>query len=214
MGVGLETEKEVGGVIVGVTVGVFLQARMGSVRFPGKVMAPLGGSTVIEQCMTRLDRIPADIRVVVTELGSLDPLSEVARRHKWECFAGHPTDVMKRFIDAGVYYGVDVVVRATGDNPLVDPKLSEWLLATHLKSGAVASRLSGCTPGTVVEVVNLDALMRRYPDSTTRDREHVMPAIWWSMDPVNVLWGHPTYDEPVTVDTPSDLERIRRYVSE
>ena len=199
---------------MGVTVGVFLQARMGGVRFPGKVVASLGGSTVIEQCMSRLDRLPCDLRAIVTEAGSLDPLSTIARRHKWECFAGHPTDVMRRYIDAGVYYGVDVIVRATADNPLVDPKLSEWLLATHLKSGAVASRLQGCTPGTVVEVVNLEGLMRRYPDSTPRDREHVMPAIWWSMDPVNLLWGRPTYDEPVTVDTPGDLERVRRYVSE
>ena len=199
---------------MGVTVGVFLQARMGGTRFPGKVIQPLGGSTVIEQAMSRLDRLPSDLRAIVTEAGSLDPLSTIARRHKWECFAGHPTDVMKRYIDAGVYYGVDVIVRATGDNPLVDVGLSEWLLATHLRSGAVASRLQGCTPGTVVEVVNLDALMVHYPDASSHDREHVLPAIWWSMDPVNVLWGHPTYDEPVTVDTPEDLERVRRYVSE
>lgn len=195
-------------------VGVFLQARMGSTRFPGKVMDPLGKSTVIEHAMTRLDTLPCDLRAIVTEVGSLDPLSVIARHHKWECFAGHPTDVMKRFIDAGVYYGVDVIVRATGDNPLVDPKLAEWLLATHLRSSAVASRLTGCTPGTVVEVVNLDALMVHYPDASPHDREHVLPAIWWSMDPVNVLWGKPTYDEPVTVDTPDDLERVRRYVSE
>ena len=190
-------------------VGVFLQARMASTRFPGKVLAPFGPTTVIESAMVRLGTVPCDIRVVVTDLASLNDLSPVTARHGWEVYAGHPTDVMARYIAAAKYYNVRVVVRATGDNPLVDGPQASWLLGLHLRTVADATHPLGGTPGTAVEVVNREALETFYPLANPTYREHVMPGVYVA-GRINEVWVAETWPEPVTIDTPEDLVRVEK----
>lgn len=189
-------------------VGVFVQARLGSTRFPRKVVEPLFGKPLIEWVVERLTPVPADVHVVVTDLGSLSTLQPIVKRHPpWEVFAGSPTDVMKRYIDAAHYYKVGVIVRATGDNPLVDTNLATWMLGTHLRCDGDWTRVLGATPGTAVEVVNLECLEDLWPYASPEEREHVMP-LAYECHAGNVLHVRATYDEPVTVDTPSDLRRV------
>src|SRR3990172_819682 len=111
-------------------VGVFLQARLGSTRFPNKVIAPFGGSTVVEYAMARLSGVRG-VLALLTDTVSYGTLSPLARRLGWKCYAGEPDDVMKRFIDAANVYGVDEIVRACGDSPLVSSEQAEVLLQIH-----------------------------------------------------------------------------------
>lgn len=194
-------------------VGVFLQARMGSTRFPGKVLAPLKDDwNILDEAMHRLASIETDVYAVLTDEASLEALIPTVKRWEsiWSIYAGHPTDVMKRFIDAAHTYHVDVIVRACGDNPLVDYEVGQWALDIHLASTGQATHLIGGDLGTAVEIVNTDALIAAYEKASPRDREHVMPAIWGSSMPINILNVDPIYGQSVTIDTPEDLERVRR----
>lgn len=193
-------------------IGVFLQARMGSTRFPGKVVATLKPDwTVLDHAMSSLAGITADVYAVLTDGSSFAALGEIVKRWRsWEILRGHPTDVMKRFIDAAHHYNIDVIVRACGDNPFVDYEVGEWALNIHLESTAHATRIIGGDLGTAIEIVNTDALVEAYEGASTRDREHVMAAIWGSGEKINILNVDPIYGESVTVDEPEDLERVRR----
>lgn len=188
-------------------IGVMLQARLASSRFPRKILASLGDTTILGACMRRLERVPADAYVVATDLGSLGAISPLCQP-PWEAFAGHPEDVMERLIEAAKYHNVDVILRATGDNPLVDPEVATYLLGVHMRSAGEASRPMGMTKGTGVEVVNRGTLEELHPIATHYQREHVMPLVY-ELRPTNVVWFHETYPVEVSVDTPEDLERVR-----
>lgn len=187
-------------------VGVFLQARLASSRFPNKVIAKFAQWTVIEQAMGTLSGM-AGTKLVVTDEESVERLKPLAEGFGWGLYAGHPTDVMKRFIDCAAAHDIDVIVRATGDNPLVDLGLANFLLATHLRCNGEATRAWGATPGTAIEVVNTDALRRNYGESSAYDREHVMPVVY-AREPFNTLIVKPRYRESVTIDTEADLKRV------
>jgi spore coat polysaccharide biosynthesis protein SpsF (cytidylyltransferase family) len=188
-------------------IGVILQARLASARFPRKIVAKFGQWTVIEQAMGALNALPAEARIIATDLGSLAELTPIAKRFGWEIFAGHATDVMKRMIDCAKAHDLAVIVRATADNPLVDLKLATWQLGVHLKTAGAATRVHGATPGTAVEVVNLEALEAVWPKATPQEREHVMPGVYRRL-PYTKLIVKRRYAQPVTIDTEADLARV------
>lgn len=200
---------------------VFLQVRMASSRFPGKALAPLGESTVVEQAMARLSQVPTDAHFIVTDepsFKSFQPLIEPSEmwtwKRKWGIFVGPTDDVMLRFIECARENEVELIVRATGDSPLVDEQMARRLLDIAMWSPAGATRVLGMTPGTAVEVVTRDALEAVWPQAGVWAREHVMPKVYESFTLVmNTLWARPTYRESVTVDTPHDLERVARILA-
>ena len=191
---------------------VFLQARLASKRFPRKVLAKLGDSTVIETAMERLRSIPCDDYVIVTDWESEGELGALANRHDWLWFGGESDDVMRRFIDAAGRFHVDVIVRATADNPLVDVELGKQLLAIQLEFTGDSTRALGATPGVAVEVVARSALARWWPSASRGEREHVMPAVY-QYGRSNVLWWHRKYRMSVSIDTLEDLERVEGLLS-
>ncbi len=102
-----------------------VQARMGSTRLPNKVMKPVGGVPMIELLLSRLSASREIDRIVVAT--STDehnkPLVEYVRYLGYACEQGSENDVLDRYAEAAKVHGADVVVRITGDCPLVDPEL-------------------------------------------------------------------------------------------
>ena len=82
-----------------------IQARMGSSRFPGKMLARLGQHTVFEWVVLRLIRAKlVDRLVLATSDRPLDsPLAEIARSYGLMVFLGNETDVLERFVGAAVH---------------------------------------------------------------------------------------------------------------
>jgi spore coat polysaccharide biosynthesis protein SpsF len=108
------TTKKVVGVIT---------ARMTSTRLAGKVMAPILGKPMLELLVERVKRskLLDQIVVATTENKIDDCVFETAKRLGVGFFRGSEPDVLGRIIKAGEKYGAEIVVRLTGDNPLVDP---------------------------------------------------------------------------------------------
>jgi spore coat polysaccharide biosynthesis protein SpsF len=200
-----------------------IQARMGSSRLPGKVLQDVGGKPMLYRVVVRARRSQAVGQVVVattTDPGD-DPILDFCRSFGFPCFRGHPSDVLDRYYQAAVAFGANTVVRLTADCPLIDPAEIDRTLSTFFRLGVdfAANRLpppwKRTTPiGMDTEVVRFDALARAWSEANaTYAREHVMPYLYEQEGRFNIFLVDLDRDLGnlrLTVDTPEDLELIRK----
>lgn len=191
-----------------------VQARMGSTRLPNKVMKPIGGVPMIELLLSRLSKSTEISKIVLATSTDQrnDPLVEHVVALGFDCVRGSENDVLERFLLAARQHAADVVVRITGDCPLIDPSLVDQAIVEFKNSGV--DYLSNTNPPTYpdgldTEVFTLAALERAGLETQeVFDHEHVTPylrraglfkvgAISHSSDLSSLRW---TVDEPVDFD--------------
>lgn len=108
-----------------------VEARMGSSRFPGKVMQDVHGRTAILRLVDRLrlcERLD-DIVVATTIDKKDDVLVEHLKAEGINVYRGSEDDVLQRVVDAHRMMESDVIVEITGDATCTDPKVVD--LAVH-----------------------------------------------------------------------------------
>lgn len=154
--------------------GIILQARLASARLPLKAVAPIGDRPLIAHCLTRLmAERSAQVILATTDRPEDDALAQLAAAHGAGVFRGHPTDVLARYVAAAEAFGLTWVVRATGDNPAVDPGGPARVLA-RLRAGADYVNEERLPYGASVEGVTRAALERAAAECRTPEaREHV-----------------------------------------
>lgn len=169
-----------------------IQARLGSSRFPGKVLQPILRKPMLWHIVDRLRHVPSLDRIVVAvPSGPKDePLQQFCRENGIACFAGSELDVLDRFYRAAQQFSGDPVLRVTADCPLVDPALIQELIDLYqggkydhvgVATGAGADHLQeGRFPdGLDCECFSFAALERSWREATDiRDREHVTRYMW------------------------------------
>ncbi|MCL2451151.1 MAG: glycosyltransferase family protein [Polyangiaceae bacterium] len=191
---------------------VVVQARSGSTRLPGKVLLDLGGQTILERMLERLAwaRVPDAVVVATTTDPADDAIARVADHAGFACHRGHPTDVLDRHYRVAVALGADVVVKIPSDCPLVDPRVVDRVVSTHLASRDRWDYTSNLHPesypdGHDVEVMNLDALATAFRQARApHEREHTTPFFWETPGRFRV--------QNVTWETGRDLSRTHRVV--
>lgn len=164
-----------------------VQARMGSQRFPGKMLAPLGDWPLLHWVLHRVGqsrRLDAVV-LATSDLPRDRPLVDLARSLGVDSFTGSETDVLGRFAAAAAWQQADVVVRVCADNPFVDGAEIDRLLdvfATHALDYACnhLDRLgSGYADGFGAEVLGAPLLARLAQTChDPRHREHVTLHLW------------------------------------
>jgi spore coat polysaccharide biosynthesis protein SpsF len=171
---------------------VLIQARMGSTRFPGKVLKPLLGRPMLGHLVERVRyaRGLHDVVVATSDRSEDGVIRRFCHNEGIHVFAGSEPDVLDRFYQAAVAFGADPVLRVTGDCPLIDPELIERLLELYaggaydhvsVATGAGALFLDGgrYPNGLDAECFSFAALQQAWSQATENsDREHVTPYIW------------------------------------
>ena len=196
--------------------GIILQARYASTRLRGKALEPVGGRTILEQCLRRL--IQAGVARVVlatTERPEDDVLEALARRMGVPVYRGATDDVLGRYAEAASLYNLDPVLRATGDNPAVDVQSPGRVIAALRATQADYIREEGLPWGASVEGMTAGALHRAAKMATDPyDREHVTTFIRKRRDLFRVT--EVSAPAPLlrpalrlTVDTAADLAWVR-----
>jgi len=166
-----------------VKVVALVQARMGSTRLPNKVMKPINGVPMIELLLSRLSKSRRiDEIVLATSVDKRnEPLVEHVRSLGYACEQGSENDVLDRYVQVATKHDADVVVRITGDCPLVDPELVDACIGAFFDSNA--EYCSNTNPPTYpdgldIEVTTLDALQKANRESARQfDHEHVTPYV-------------------------------------
>lgn len=203
-----------------------LQARMTSTRLPGKVLLDVDGVPMLAQELRRLKRskLLDAILIATTTNVTDDPLIELAESEGAGVFRGDEHDVLGRYVGAAHACGADVVVRVTGDCPLIDPHLVDRVIARALDRDDPCDYVSNTIERTYprgldTEVFHRDVLERiaRLARSEPA-REHVtyflhrerpelfvIRQITRATDASDLRW---------TVDADDDLALIRRMYSE
>ncbi|MFA7565749.1 MAG: acylneuraminate cytidylyltransferase [Alkalispirochaeta sp.] len=193
---------------------LFIQVRLASTRLPGKALLPLGDSTVIGQAMKALSGLAVAHHVLLTDSTSAPLLKNEAERNGYEIFVGDPHDVLHRYCRAARSYGVECLIRATGDNPFTSKTVTEMALKLRHHRDADYAGISGTPFGTGVEVIKTDALFHLEKRTTdSYEREHVSPGLYRRPDVYRVvLQDAPAElympDLRVTLDTPTDYDYI------
>lgn len=195
-----------------------LQARVGSTRLPGKVLADLAGRPLLARVIERAQAIRGvDTVLVATTVAEGDrPVMELARAAGAATFAGSEDDVLDRYYRAARQFQADVVMRLTADCPLLDPAMSVCVLERFLqgKVDYVCNTQPPTLPdGLDTEVFSFAALEQAWREARlASEREHVTPYIW--KHPVKFRLANVA--NPVdlsglrwTVDEPQDLEFVR-----
>ena len=154
---------------------------MGATRLPNKVMKLIGGVPMIELLLSRLSLATEVNQIIVATSvdGRNQPLVDQARRLGFECIQGSENDVLDRYLQAAKAAKADVVIRITGDCPLVDPALVDEAIRQFKAAGV--DYLSNTSPpsypdGLDIEVFTYAALERAATETDKAyDREHVTP---------------------------------------
>lgn len=200
-----------------------IQARMTSSRLPGKVLQDIGGEPMLARVVERVRRARTlhAVTVATTEDAVDDPIVALCVERGYPVFRGSPYDVLDRYYRAAQHFGAEVVVRVTADCPVIDADVIDQTVHAFFASGVdfAANRLpppwKRTWPiGLDTEVVWFAALQRAWREATEKyQREHVMPYFYDQEGrfKILVLDSDPDYGSlRWTVDTPQDLELIRR----
>ena len=196
-----------------------VQARMGSTRLPNKVMKLISDTPMIELLLSRLAKAKnVDQIVLATSMDTRNTLLvEHVERLGYTCVRGSESDVLDRYLVAARQAQADIIVRITGDCPLIDPELVDKAIEKFRSSGV--DYLSNTSPATFpdgldTEVFSLQALERAGRESHEAfDHEHVTPylrrpglfhtlALTNEEDLSGLRW---TVDEPADFDVVSQV---------
>jgi spore coat polysaccharide biosynthesis protein SpsF len=204
------------------TTAIICQARMTSKRFPGKVLVPLAGKTVLERVIERCKLVPFVDTVIVAfpaDDASI-PIYKLCSSLGVVCALGSEDDVLSRYYDAATMYGIDTIIRITSDCPFLDP----------IVAGEVLS---------VLKAENLDYCSNVFPKRTYPKGFDVEAFTYDCLEAAHLMAKAPYYREHVTVfmqkrrgirranvvqkidrsglnfcvDEPSDIERLEKLLA-
>ncbi len=197
------------------TIGFFIQARLRSTRLPNKLLLPLKGKSILLHIVERLKSLNKfyDYLVVLVPQVEFEKIQNHLQIYPDVIvFSGDPENVLKRFYDANKKVKVDVIVRLTGDNPLVDTMHLRKALISHFRRNSDYTIYENLPLGAGFEIFNRDVLDQCYKRAKTPgQKEHVTLYIRNNPEKfkINKLTAKGIFNNPylrLTVDEPADYE--------
>lgn len=211
---------------------IAIQARSGSTRFPGKIFQIIGNKTCLDHVIFAANsakthlvknmnyKIECEVAVVYPE-GDLEVSNFLLGRKDVVAIPGPELDVLSRYHKAMTVMNADLVVRLTSDCPLI----LDYMISKHVNTAIyqnhdyvnnVDEKCRMTADGYDCEVLSKKALNWLHKNAIDAgDREHVttyLRAFWpSSLSFAFVPMKIDTSEIKMSLDTPDDLERIRKY---
>ena len=204
-------------------IGIIIFARMSSSRLPGKMLRPLGPTTLFDRVVERARLLDHDMMLATSDQKSDDPLVARAKELNLPLFRGSLDDVLGRAVATARHAGFDTFCRLCGDRPflpLPDMQRGIETMLQSLKWGKpldlVTTHLPAPVPaGLLTEVIRTDSLARIHESATTEEqREHVTTAFYEKPDQFRIHELQTDLRELGTVHLSVDTERDRQLIGE
>jgi len=194
-----------------------VQARVGSTRYPNKIFAEICGKPIIWHIINRLRYSSGiDKIVIATTINLKDDLVESwAIDNNLDVYRGSEEDVLERYYNASMKFGIDTIVRTTSDDPFKDPEIIDKVIDLFYKKNldfAYNNNPPSFPEGLDAEVFSFGALETAQNKSYDNyEREHVTqyfyrnPARFRQMNLLNpVNYSYLRW----TVDTQQDFDMV------
>lgn len=213
-----------------------VQARMGSERLPGKVMREINGQPMVSYTLNSLKKSKYidEIVLATSTLKLNDPLVEYVESIGFNVFRGENEDnVLERYKLVADKYDGDVIIRVTGDCPLIDPIISDHVITKFLMYEYDYVRLD--VPDTFQRGFDIEVFSKRVLDEVYKNvcssenikneeyapfREHVTYYIYTHQDEFKVGYvkGEGEYlknrNINLSVDTEEDFRKVQQILNE
>jgi spore coat polysaccharide biosynthesis protein SpsF (cytidylyltransferase family) len=187
---------------------IVIQARMGSTRFPGKVLAPLCGKTVILRVWEACQRAELPTIVAMSRADLQGPLEAYLTYRGIPHYAPRvdEDDVLGRFVAVSELYLCNVMVRVTADCPLVDHRTIRELVDLQRDTKRPYVACANDPDGNDVEVFSHAFLREAHAATPEAFRQHVVGHHWSMTNRAPIQFsGQNLSGIKYSVDTPYDL---------
>lgn len=159
-----------------------------------------------------------EVVVATTGQSEDDPIEDLCRDLRVNCFRGSESDVLERYTECARQLSADIVVRVTADCPLVDPGMIDTMVRQLRLENL--DYLCNQDPPRLPDGLDIDVFTRALLEFTHAtatdafDREHVTP---FMKTAEGFNQGYFSFDGDfsklrVTLDEPEDLEAINQVV--
>lgn len=153
-----------------------IQARMGSSRLPGKILKEVCGKPLLYHQVERVKncKLLSQIIIATSDQAQDDPVAELGQLIDCPVFRGSENDVLDRFYQAALQYDAKIIMRLTGDCPLLDPHVCDQLIRLFLKSGVnLAHTGQSFAEGLDCEILDFPTLKKAWENAALpMEREH------------------------------------------
>jgi len=131
-----------------VTIGVIIQARTGSTRFPRKIYEDINGKTTLCRTLEGVNQATMPSKIILA-MPKGDKLEYWKRQNdtntcidsrfidplRFETYFGSENDLVDRYFQAARMFGISLIVRITADCPLIQGKIIDEMLIEYFKKG-------------------------------------------------------------------------------
>lgn len=196
------------------------QARMGSTRLPGKVLKSINNKTLLQYHCQRLAQVKEiDQHIIATsDLSEDQAIADFCKAQNIAFFCGSETNVLNRFYECARAFNTnenDLIIRVTGDCPLIAPELVSALISHHIQEnlhGITNIDINSFPRGLDAEIFSMKALAEANSQANSDyETEHVTPYFYQHPEkfPVNSLRYEQIYTTKV-----DDSQNFRLCVDE
>lgn len=193
-----------------------IQARMGSTRLPGKSLMDLNGRPSLDWVYKRVcqSKLIDKVIVATSEDSIDDEIEKFCIDNKIHCFRGDNLDVLDRYYKCASHYKASVVVRVTGDCPLIDPEVIDKAISKYLDASSDVVYVSNVTERTYpdgldVEVFSYESLKEAWTNARLdSEREHVTPYIRNNFNNITILNDENYSSIRLTLDYEEDYTKL------
>ena len=202
------------------TTGIVIFARLDSSRLPGKVLMPLAGAPMLDWTVQRCRATDLPVMLATTDRGLDDPIADFAASSDIPSFRGDTHNVLARAQDAANAFGLDVLIRVSGDSPFIDPAVINAVAEVHAQQNPdLTTNVFPRTfpPGISAEAIPAGTLQRLSQDvPNDQYREHVTLYAYENPEKFSIVnvpasgsdyTGDGYKDLHLAVDTPADRDR-------
>jgi len=143
---------------------ILIAVRLKSKRLKKKSIVKLYDKPLIIHLTERVaqSKMCSDVIWCTSKNKQDDELEDLAIKNDIKIFRGSEKDVMSRFIEVGDNYKAKNIVRVTGDNPLTDPEIIDYLIKMHNKNNSDYTYCNTSPIGTRSEIICLNMLKKCY----------------------------------------------------
>ena len=197
---------------------------MGSSRLAGKVLKKLDNkNTVLDYVINQISHCKLIDKIIIatTQEKHDDVIVEFAKNKGLLYFRGDSLDVLDRYYQCAKTFSVDVIVRATSDNPVNDPEIIDELIKIFLNNKfdyATNELIRSFPQGIFAQIMSFTTLENTWNNAKLpSEREHVSPYIEKNKDKFkiyNLKHADNLSHIRLTVDRENDLLFVQKIIEQ